>query len=316
MRCEALQNRTSSAGACACAVASASQAALGPAVAQIGTASPSTAGSSPRGDDMPSQAAPRQKNERVLLPSDPGAKGPRGARPAARPPGAGGGEAVEASRPARRCGGVANGGGAHPRDAQYCKRLLLGAYTSSLIRTADSRARRTWCFRPGSRARGGAVVGARELEGTTMCLYWAGAYWVSAVRTAQTPVHLAWRCLAGWLLGRNLTCTSRFLSVQGRGIPGTLRLERPNSATRSRSTQRVTPECRFFVGRGPTRGRGAAPKSIITHVPTGPRDQIILFIRAPLEDRNLPPHQEKPRAHPRPPSEGRSPGERRSAGER
>ena len=128
---------------------------------------------------------------------------PRGRGGRARPPGRPGrgeGEAVEVSRPARRCGGVANGGGAHPRDAQYCKRLLLGAYTSSLIRTADSRARRTWCFRPGSRARGGAVVGARELEGTTMCLYWAGAYWVSAVRTAQTPVHLAWRCLAGWLL--------------------------------------------------------------------------------------------------------------------
>lgn len=186
---------------------------------------------------------------------------PRGRGGRARPPGRPGrgeGEAVEVSRPARRCGGVANGGGAHPRDAQYCKRLLLGAYTSSLIRTADSRARRTWCFRPGSRARGGAVVGARELEGTTMCLYWAGAYWVSAVRTAQTPVHLAWRCLAGWLLGSaNLTCTCKV----SRGIPGTLRLERPNSATRSRSTQRVTPECRYFVGRGPTRGRGAAPKS-------------------------------------------------------
>ena len=61
---------------------------------------------------------------------------------------------------------------------------------------------------------------------------------------------------------------------------------------------------------------GGRLQTIITHVPTGPRDQIILFIRAPLEDRNLPPHQEKPRAHPRPPSEGRSPGERRSAGER
>ena len=60
---------------------------------------------------------------------------------------------------------------------------------------------------------------------------------------------------------------------------------------------------------------GRLQNPIITHVPTGP-DQIILFIRAPLEDRNLPPHQEKPRAHPRPPSEGRSPGERRSAGER
>lgn len=120
----------------------------------------------------------------------------------------------------------------------------------------------------------------------------------------------------GWMAAgsANLTCTCT--SIVSRGIPGTLRLERPNSATRSRSTQRVTPECRYFVGRGPTRGRGAAPKSIITHVPTGPRDQIILFIRAPLEDRNLPPHQEKPRAHPRPPSEGRSPGERRSAGER
>ena len=203
MRCEALQNRTSSAGTCACAVASASQAALGPAVAQIGTASPLTAGSSPRGDDMPSQAAPRQKNERVLLPSDPGAKGPRGARPAARPPGAGGrgsGRGLEAGASLR--GGGERRRCAPPRRAVNCKRLLLGAYTSSLIRTADSRARRTWCFRPGSRARGGAVVGARELEGTTMCLYWAGAYWVSAVRTAQTPVHLAWRCLAGWLLGK------------------------------------------------------------------------------------------------------------------
>ena len=68
---------------------------------------------------------------------------PRGRGGRARPPGRPGrgeGEAVEASRPARRCGGLANGGGAHPRDAQYCKRLLLGAYTSSLIRTADSRA--------------------------------------------------------------------------------------------------------------------------------------------------------------------------------
>ena len=142
MRCEALQNRTSSAGTCACAVASASQAALGPAVAQIGTASPLTAGSSPRGDDMPSQAAPRQKNERVLLPSDPGAKGPRGARPAARPPGAGGrgsGRGLEAGASLR--GGGERRRCAPPRRAVNCKRLLLGAYTSSLIRTADSRAR-------------------------------------------------------------------------------------------------------------------------------------------------------------------------------
>ena len=37
------------------------------------------------------------------------------------------------------------------------------------------------CFRPGSRA----VVEARELVGTTSCLYWVRAYWVSTVREAH-----------------------------------------------------------------------------------------------------------------------------------